>query len=99
MWPANAASEEACGVLQDECHDERYQVSPRSSPPSCPDIHGDLRKVRVPMLIIHGHAGAIVPFEVRGKGSQVVRVEGGPHELNVTHAAQVNAALLDVLRN
>lgn len=68
------------------------------------DFRADLEKVTVPTLVIHGDADGIVPFEVSGKrsaeaieGSTVVVVEGGPHGLNVTHAAEFNRALLDFL--
>ncbi len=70
------------------------------------DFRGDLAKMRVPTLIIHGDSDAIVPFEVSGKrahealpGSRLVLVEGGPHGLNATHAEQFNTALLDFLRS
>ena len=69
------------------------------------DFRGDLEKIRVPTLIIHGDADAIVPVEVSGRraheaiaGSELVVVEGGPHGLNVTHPAEFNRALLAVLR-
>ncbi len=70
----------------------------------CTDFRGDVAKMSVPTLIIHGDSDAIVPFEVSGKrahtaipGSQLALIEGGPHGLNVTHAEQFNAALLDFL--
>ena len=63
-------------------------------------FRADLEKVTVPTLVIHGDADGIVPFEVSGKrsaeaieGSTLVVVEGGPHGLNVTHAAELNRAL------
>lgn len=69
------------------------------------DFRGDLEKVTVPTLVIHGDSDGIVPFEVSGKrshealsDSRLALVEGGPHGLNVTHADEFNAALLDFLR-
>lgn len=69
------------------------------------DFRGDLEQVTVPTLVIHGDSDAIVPFEVSGKrshealsDSRLALVEGGPHGLNVTHADEFNAALLDFLR-
>jgi non-heme chloroperoxidase len=68
------------------------------------DFRGDLAKLEVPTLVIHGDSDAIVPFDVSGKrtqemiaGSELVLIEGGPHGLNATHASQFNAALLEFL--
>ena len=66
------------------------------------DFRDDLAKIDVPVLVIHGDSDGIVPFEISGKrshevltDSRLVLVEGGPHGLNVTHADQFNAALLE----
>ncbi|RZT88871.1 pimeloyl-ACP methyl ester carboxylesterase [Pseudonocardia sediminis] len=71
------------------------------------DFRDDVAKVSeagVPTLVIHGDSDGIVPFEVSGKrshesikGAQLALIEGGPHGLNVTHAAEFNKALLDFL--
>ena len=68
------------------------------------DFRGDLPKVTVPTLVIHGDSDAIVPFEVSGKraaaaiaGSELVVVKGAPHGFNASHAKEFNAALLDFL--
>ena len=52
----------------------------------------------------HPDSDAIVPFEVSGKrshesirGSELVLLRDAPHGLNVTHAAEFNAALLAFL--
>ena len=70
------------------------------------DFRGDLAKMHLPTLILHGDADAIVPFEVSGKrshdlipGSKLVLLRGGPHGLNATHAEQFNRALLDFLKS
>jgi pimeloyl-ACP methyl ester carboxylesterase len=69
------------------------------------DFRGDLAKITIPTLVIHGDADAIVPFEVSGKraheaisGSQLVLIQGGPHGINATHAQEFNKALLDFLK-
>ena len=69
------------------------------------DFREDLKKVTVPTLVIHGDADAIVPIEGSGQRthsavphSQLVRVSGAPHGLNVSHAAAFNDALLSFLR-
>lgn len=70
------------------------------------DFRGDLAKMHLPTLILHGDADAIVPFEVSGKrahdlipSSKLVLLRGGPHGLNATHAEQFNRALLDFLKS
>lgn len=68
------------------------------------DFRGDLSKVDVPTLVIHGDSDGIVPLEVSGQrsaeaieDSRLVVVKGGPHGFNVTHAEEFNAALLEFL--
>ena len=68
------------------------------------DFRGDLDKVTVPTLVIHGDADGIVPFEVSGKrsaelikGAELHIVKGGPHGINASHAQEFNAALLGFL--
>lgn len=69
------------------------------------DFREDLRKVKVPTLVIHGDADAIVPIEGSGlrthrsvQHSQLVVVKGAPHGLNVSHTQAFNEALLSFLR-
>lgn len=69
------------------------------------DFRADLAKVDVPVLVIHGDADAIVPLEVSGQRSAEAIadatlhvVKGGPHGFNVSHADELNTALLDFLR-
>lgn len=68
------------------------------------DFRGDLAKVDVPTLVLHGDSDAIVPIEVSGRRSAeaiadatLVVVEGAPHGFNVSHAEEFNAALLEFL--
>ena len=68
------------------------------------DFRGDLEKVTVPTLVIHGDSDGIVPFEVSGKrsaelikGAQLVLIKDGPHGINASHAAEFNKALLEFL--
>jgi pimeloyl-ACP methyl ester carboxylesterase len=70
------------------------------------DFREDLKKVTVPTLVIHGDADAIVPIEGSGlrthraiAHSQLVRVSGAPHGLNVSHAREFNEALLSFLKS
>ena len=69
------------------------------------DFREDLKKVKVPTLVIHGEADAIVPIEGSGQRthravihSKLVRVNGAPHGLNVSHQQAFNDALLSFLR-
>ncbi len=68
------------------------------------DFTGDLAKVTVPTLVIHGDADAIVPLEVSGArtheqvaGSELHTVAGGPHGINVSHAEEFNRVLVEFL--
>lgn len=68
------------------------------------DFRGDLAKITVPTLVIHGDSDGIVPFEGSGKrtheaieGSELVVVDGAPHGFNVSHPEEFNAALLSFL--
>jgi pimeloyl-ACP methyl ester carboxylesterase len=70
------------------------------------DFRGDLDKITVPTLVLHGDSDAIVPFEVSGKrtaeaipGSTLTVIKGGPHGLNVSHATEFNTALLAFLHS
>jgi non-heme chloroperoxidase len=70
------------------------------------DFRGDLKKVTVPTLVIHGEADAVVPLEGSGQRthravphSQLVTVPGAPHGLNLSHAQAFNNALLAFLRS
>ena len=61
--------------------------------------------MRVPTLILHGDADAIVPVEVSGKraaaaipGAKLVVLADGPHGFNVSHAEAFNRELLAFLR-
>jgi non-heme chloroperoxidase len=68
------------------------------------DFRGDLARVDVPSLIIHGDADRILPIGVTAiplsksiEGARLVTVEGGPHGILWTHAGTVNAELVKFL--
>ncbi|MGH1287310.1 alpha/beta fold hydrolase [Bacillus toyonensis] len=70
------------------------------------DFRGDLAKVNIPTLVIHGDSDATVPYEYSGKltheaipNSKVALIKGGPHGLNATHAKEFNEALLLFLKD
>lgn len=69
------------------------------------DFRGDLSRIDVPTLVIHGGQDRIVPIDASGartaalvRGARLVRVADGPHAVNWTHAAEVNDALVAFLR-
>ena len=69
------------------------------------DFRADLPKIEVPMLIVHGDADRVLPFEKTAKrlpglikDMQLVVIAGGPHAISWTHADQVNRALLDFVQ-
>lgn len=68
------------------------------------DFREDLGKIDVPALVIHGDSDGIVPFEVSGQrshemisNSELALIQGAPHGLNATHAADFNRALIDFI--
>lgn len=68
------------------------------------DFRGDLSKIRIPTLVIHGDDDHTLPLAATGgrmsrfaEGSRLVVIPGGPHGLNWTHADEVNRALLEFL--
>lgn len=68
------------------------------------DLRADIAAVTVPTLVIHGNADNNVPFAASGQrtasmipGAALHVVAGGPHGINVSHAAEFNEALLAFL--
>jgi non-heme chloroperoxidase len=68
------------------------------------DFRGDLPKIDVPTLLVHGDADRILPYAATAarlpgliKDLDFVTVEGGPHNIAWTHPDEVNSALLAFL--
>ncbi|SLK14402.1 alpha/beta fold hydrolase [Arthrobacter sp. P2b] len=68
------------------------------------DFRQDIPKIDVPALILHGTADNILPIDSTGRlfakalpSAEYVEIEGAPHGLLWTHAAEVNEALLRFL--
>lgn len=68
------------------------------------DITGRLGEISCPALIVHGTADVAIPMakaEVLRDGisgpTTLVPVEGGPHAANITHADEVNRAIVRFL--
>ena len=69
------------------------------------DFRADLPEIDVPILVVQGDADRVLPLDKTGqrlpaliKDVQLTVVDGGPHAIPWTHAAQVNTALLDFIR-
>src|SRR3954447_1278679 len=69
------------------------------------DFSDDIERLDVPTLILHGTADRILPIDGQGRRlhaaiphARYVEIEGGPHVMCVTHAAEVNRELLAFLR-
>jgi non-heme chloroperoxidase len=65
------------------------------------DFRADLRKIDIPVLVLHGTEDRVLPFEACGPrthemiaGSEFVPIQGAPHGLCWTHADEVNNQLL-----
>ena len=70
------------------------------------DFRADIPKIDVPSLIVHGTADNILPIDVAGRqfakalpSAEYVEIDGAPHGLLWTHAAEVNEVLLRFLRS
>jgi non-heme chloroperoxidase len=68
------------------------------------DFRGDLPKIDVPTLVVHGTEDRILPFPATARrlpglldDLRLVTVEGGPHNIAWTHPDEVNKALLEFL--
>jgi non-heme chloroperoxidase len=69
------------------------------------DFRGDLAKIDVPVLVVHGTDDRILPFEATAArlpglidDLKLIKVEGGPHNIAWTHPEEVNPALLEFVR-
>ncbi len=101
-------------LISDEAYRASWNVAASASataavaciPTWATDFRADLPKIQVPMLVVQGDADQVLPLGKTGKrlpdlinDLQLVVIEGGPHAIPWTHAAQVNTALLDFLRS
>jgi pimeloyl-ACP methyl ester carboxylesterase len=65
------------------------------------DFREELKRINIPVLIMHGDADRILPLAATGKrtpefvkGSRLVVIKGAPHGMNWTHAEEINRELL-----
>ena len=68
------------------------------------DFSADIERIDVPTLILHGTADRILSLDGQGRrlhaalpAARYVEIDGGPHVVPVTHAAEVNRELLAFL--
>jgi non-heme chloroperoxidase len=69
------------------------------------DFAEDIKRIDVPTLILHGTADRVLAIDGHGRRlhaalpeAHYVEIEGGPHVMCVSHAAEVNRELLAFLR-
>jgi peroxiredoxin len=69
------------------------------------DFRGDIAKIDVPTLILHGTADRILPIDATARPfhallpeATYVEIEGAPHGLLLTHADEVTKALLSFVQ-
>ncbi len=72
---------------------------------SATDFRGDLAKVDVPTLVVHGDDDQVVPFAVGGQATaalvphaKLLVYPGAPHGITDTHKEQLGADLLAFLQ-
>jgi non-heme chloroperoxidase len=70
------------------------------------DYTGDLKKISVPVLVMHGDADQIVPYATAApravelvKNDTLNKYQGFAHGMPTTHAGTINADLLAFIRS
>jgi non-heme chloroperoxidase len=68
------------------------------------DFNADIERINIPTLIVHGTADRILNIDGQGRrlhaalpDARYLEIDGGPHVLVVTHADEVNRALVEFL--
>ena len=69
------------------------------------DLSGDLKKITVPVLVMHSEDDQIVPYQAAGplaakllKNGTLITYKDFPHGMPTTHAETINADLLKFLK-
>ena len=100
----NRLSEEALRASWDVASTASPHASVAAHPTWLTDFRGDVAKIAVPALIVHGTAARLLPIDATGRlfakslpAADYVEIEGAPHGLLWTHGAEVNEALLAFL--
>lgn len=70
------------------------------------DFTGDLKKIKIPTLVIHGDDDQIVPIDAAGrtsaklvKDAKLIVYSGAPHGITDTHKDRLNADLLEFIQS
>src|ERR1700730_14424335 len=68
------------------------------------DFRGDLARIKIPVLVIHGDQDRVLPYEATSrrlpallKNARSTIIAGGPHAIIWTHADEVSEALIDFI--
>jgi non-heme chloroperoxidase len=98
--------------ISDEAWNASFEVAASSSayatlaciPTWLTDFRADLPKIDVPLLAVQGTEDRILPIDVTGRrlpelvgNIEFAEIDGGPHNIGWTHAAEVNELLLKFL--
>jgi pimeloyl-ACP methyl ester carboxylesterase len=69
------------------------------------DFREELKRIEIPVLVMHGDADRILPITATGKRTpdfikkcRLAVIEGAPHGMNWTHAEEVNRELIAFLK-
>ncbi|MBG6108771.1 peroxiredoxin [Frigoribacterium sp. CG_9.8] len=97
-------SQEVVDVSQSIAAGSSFYASVAAQPTWLEDFRGDIPKIDVPTLIVHGTADRVLPIDSTGRvfvkllpSAEYVEIEGAPHGMLWSHYAEVNAALLAFL--
>lgn len=100
----NRLSQEALDANQQLAYNASPYASVWAQPTWLTDFRGDIEKIDVPSLIVHGTGDNILPVDATGRrfaqalpAATYVEIEGAPHGMLWTHADEVNEILLDFL--
>jgi pimeloyl-ACP methyl ester carboxylesterase len=102
----NRVSEEAVRAIWDAAADASPWATWACPPGWLTDFSDDITKINIPTLILHGTADRILPINGQGRrlhaalpNARYAEIDGGPHLMPVTHAAEINRELLAFLRD
>jgi non-heme chloroperoxidase len=97
-------SQEVVDVSQSIAVGSSFYASVAAQPTWLEDFRGDIPKIDVPALIVHGTADRVLPIDSTGRvfakslpSAEYVEIEGAPHGMLWSHYAEVNAVLLAFL--